>query len=162
MRTRLTLAKAAAATAAWLGLMAGMGGGSASRTSVRAAEPRAEAAAERGRYLVEHVALCVECHTPHDADGALIREELLRGAPIPVLPPRPPGSEGRRGWAVQAPNITGFRGYTNEQAVRLLTEGLTRSGEPPHPPMPRYHLHPEDAQAIVAFLRSVESEPEPR
>jgi len=28
--------------------------------------------------------------------------------------------------------------------------------------MPRYHLHLDDAQAIIAYLRSVESEPEPR
>jgi len=127
-----------------------------------AAEARADKGVERGRYLVEHVALCVECHTPHDAQGALVRDEMLRGAPIPVVPPRPAGSEGRSYWAVRAPNITGFRGYSDEEAIRLLTEGIARSGQPPQSPMPRYHLHPEDAQAILAFLRSVESEPEPR
>jgi len=85
--------------------------GTAGRVRAPAGEPGApEGRVERGRYLVEHVALCVECHTPHDAQGVLLREELLRGAPVPVLPPRPPGSEGRTGWAVRAPNITGFRG----------------------------------------------------
>jgi mono/diheme cytochrome c family protein len=153
---------AAAGAAVSVVLLLGTGERGPSRTAALAAEPRADAGVERGRYLVEYVALCVECHTPHDAQGVLVRDELLRGAPIPVLPPRPPGSEGAPGWALRAPNITGFRGYSDAEAIRLLTEGLTRSGQPPHPPMPRYHLHPEDAQAILAFLRSVESEPEPR
>src|SRR5262249_18049198 len=137
-------------------LLVGSGERGPSQTAALAAEGRPSAAVERGRYLVEHVALCVGCHTPPDRQGVLVRDELLRGAPTPVAPPRPPGSEGRSYWAVRAPNITGFRGYSDEEAVRLLTEGIARSGQLPQPPMPRYHLHAEDAQAILAFLRSVE------
>ncbi|MGH7899992.1 MAG: hypothetical protein ACREQQ_18700, partial [Candidatus Binatia bacterium] len=37
------------------------------------------AAIERGRYLVESVAMCQECHTPRDDKGELDRSRWLRG-----------------------------------------------------------------------------------
>lgn len=43
---------------------------------------------ERGRYLVEGLGHCAECHTPRNALGALQRDVWLSGAPIP-------GGEGR-------------------------------------------------------------------
>src|SRR5437870_13264909 len=44
---------------------------------------------QRGQYLVEHVAMCVQCHTPRKAQGELDRTRLLQGAPIPVQPHSP-------------------------------------------------------------------------
>jgi len=41
----------------------------------------------RGSYLVTHVAMCVQCHTPRDVDGNLDRARLFKGAPIPVRSP---------------------------------------------------------------------------
>ena len=38
---------------------------------------------ERGRYLVEALAHCGECHTPRDALGGLDRSAWLTGAPNP-------------------------------------------------------------------------------
>jgi mono/diheme cytochrome c family protein len=32
---------------------------------------------ERGKYLVENVAMCVECHTPRNANGELDRNAWL-------------------------------------------------------------------------------------
>lgn len=43
---------------------------------------------ERGRYLVEGLGHCGECHTPRNALGAMQRNAWLAGAPIP-------GGEGR-------------------------------------------------------------------
>ncbi len=39
---------------------------------------------ERGRYLVEALAHCGECHTPRDALGGLDRSQWLAGAPNPT------------------------------------------------------------------------------
>lgn len=39
---------------------------------------------ERGRYLVEALAHCGECHTPRDALGGLERDDWLGGAPNPT------------------------------------------------------------------------------
>jgi hypothetical protein len=112
---------------------------------------RPDPRAERGRYIVENLAMCPQCHTPRTREGELQSEERLRGAAVPV---EPPAYAGER-WALNAPNIAGLVGYTDEEAVRLLTQGIKRNGEPPLPPMPRYRMTPEDAAAVVAFLRSL-------
>ena len=41
---------------------------------------------DRGRYLVEEVAKCGECHTPWNARGELHRHAWLAGAPIWIMP----------------------------------------------------------------------------
>lgn len=45
--------------------------------------PAETEALERGRYLVEAVAHCAECHTPRDALGGLDRSRWMAGAPNP-------------------------------------------------------------------------------
>ncbi len=46
------------------------------------------AAVERGRYLVDGILGCGNCHTPKSADGVPIRERDLSGGGISVnLPP---------------------------------------------------------------------------
>ena len=105
---------------------------------------------ERGRYLVHDVALCVQCHSPRDENGNLLETKLLSGARIPFDSPYPGLS-----WAYQAPNIRGMTGYTDEEAVRLLTRGITRGGTPPRLPMQQFHMTTEDARAVVAYLKSL-------
>lgn len=108
-------------------------------------------AVERGRYLVHEVAMCVQCHTPRDHEGNLIRLRLLHGEAVPFESPFP-GLE----WAVRAPHIAGLPGYTPEQGVRLLTEGITASGGRPRAPMPPFRMTREDAEAVVAYLKSLD------
>src|ERR1017187_5324590 len=43
----------------------------------------------RGKYLVESVAVCGQCHTPRDSRGELDRSRWLQGAPVPWMPARP-------------------------------------------------------------------------
>ncbi len=117
-----------------------------------AAESRAVAGgnAERGRYLAEHVAMCVECHSPRDGQGNVIESERYLGGAIPFAPPWP------NDWAIRAPRNKGLTGYTDEQAMRLLTQGaIGRDGVVLRPPMPRFRMTPEDATDVIAFLRTV-------
>ena len=44
------------------------------------ARPAPSGEVERGRYLVHHVAMCVQCHSPRDRYGELEQNRLLRGA----------------------------------------------------------------------------------
>jgi mono/diheme cytochrome c family protein len=104
----------------------------------------------RGKYIVEDVGLCVECHTPRDENGILQPKEYLKGAPLPVKSTPYP----RMKWALKAPAI-GLPGYTEEQGIRLLMEGVTRDGRRPDPPMPQYRLNRADAEAVVAYLKSL-------
>jgi len=108
-----------------------------------------------GRYLVHHVAMCIYCHTPKRGDGTLVREELLRGSPLPVKSPYP-GQE----WGVRAPKIAGLPGGFSEEALTTFLE----TGETPYgydhvkPPMPPFRMSPRDARAVVAYLKSLARE----
>src|SRR5277367_5503986 len=51
-----------------------------------AAQAPAQSNVERGRYLVEDVAMCEECHTPRDANGNLDESRRLQGAQIWIMP----------------------------------------------------------------------------
>ncbi|HWK11458.1 MAG TPA: c-type cytochrome [Vicinamibacterales bacterium] len=106
---------------------------------------------EHGRYLVENVAMCVECHSDRDAAGNIIDATRFHGGPVPVRPPWP------NDWAIRAPRNAGLPGYDDEQAMRLLTEGaIGRDGRQLRPPMPRFHMSKQDAADVIAFMRSLQ------
>jgi mono/diheme cytochrome c family protein len=106
--------------------------------------------AARGEYLVHHVAMCVQCHTPRDARGELDRSRLLQGAPVPVAAPYP-----NQPWALAAPSLAGLAPWTEEQVVALLTTGARPTGERPRAPMPPFRMSREDAEAVVAYLETL-------
>ncbi len=105
---------------------------------------------EKGRYLVEEVAKCGECHTPRNAKGELDQQAWLQGASIWIEPVRP-----IQNWADRVPPIAGLPGLTEEQAERVLEKGIGPQGETLRPPMHIYHMKHTDAKAIVAYLNSL-------
>lgn len=106
---------------------------------------------EHGRYLVERVVMCAECHSSRDEKGEIIPERRFMGGPIPFRPPWP------NDWAIAAPRNAGLPGYTEELAIRLLTEGaIDRYGRQLRPPMPRFHMTRQDAADVVAYMKSLE------
>ncbi len=109
------------------------------------------AAVERGRYLTHDVAMCVQCHSPRDDKGEILKEKEFSGARIRVESPFPGPP-----WAVQAPNLRGLTGFTDEGVVRLLRDGVAHTGAPPQSPMPPFRMTREDAAAVIAYLRSLE------
>lgn len=105
--------------------------------------------AEHGRYIVERVAMCIECHSGRDAQGNIIEALRFMGGPMPV---------SRASWAGDWPNaiprIAGLPGYTDALAIRLLTQGaIKRDGTQLRAPMPRFRMTPQDAADVVAYLR---------
>lgn len=107
----------------------------------------------RGRYLVERVAMCVQCHTPRTQTGELLETRYLQGAPVPISAP----STFRIEWAYKAPAIAGLPGYTEAEGIKLLMEGVTPDGRIPKPPMPKFRLSRGDAEAVVTYLKSLKS-----
>jgi mono/diheme cytochrome c family protein len=105
---------------------------------------------ERGKYLVEQVAKCPECHTPRDSNGELDKSRWLEGASIWIMPVHPD-----QNWAERAPALAGFPGYTEAQGERILEQGVGPNGLPIRPPMHIYHMKHEDAVAIIAYLKSL-------
>jgi mono/diheme cytochrome c family protein len=115
------------------------------------ASPAVNGNIERGKYLVEEVAKCPECHTPRDEKGNLQPEAWLQGASIWISPVKPIAN-----WADRAPAIAGLPGFTDEEALRVLQKGTGPEGEVLRPPMHIYHMNQEDAKAIIAYLKSLQ------
>lgn len=129
--------------------------GMASRSNARASAPSIAQSAdkdklERGRYLVQQVGLCGDCHTPHNEKGEPLTDQLLQGASTRFKPMTPVAD-----WAEYTPPLAGFPGFTDEQALTFLTTGKDASGQLAAPPMPQYRFSREDAAAVLAYLRSL-------
>lgn len=106
--------------------------------------------AERGRYIVEDIAMCEECHTPRDAKGNLDESRRLQGAQIWIQP-----VHTMTNWANRAPGIAGFVGFTDAQGEDIFERGIGPNGLPIQPPMHIYHMSQSDALAVIAYLRSL-------
>ena len=106
----------------------------------------------RGKYLVEDIGLCGDCHTPRNEKGEHIREQWLKGATLDFKPIGPVPV-----WADKAPAIAGLPGWEKDAAIKFLMTGVAYNGLPPRPPMPLYRFNVQDAQAIVAYLKSLQS-----
>jgi mono/diheme cytochrome c family protein len=111
--------------------------------------PSPEQRIERGRALVENVAMCADCHTPRLPTGAFDRARWLQGGPVGFKPLM------EMPWAAVAPGIAGLPGYTEEQGVAFLMTGKRPDGRECLPPMPAYRLSGDEARAVVAYLRSL-------
>jgi mono/diheme cytochrome c family protein len=104
----------------------------------------------RGRYLVENVGLCADCHTPRNERGEFIAGQSLMGAPLGFAPAFPMPA-----WAPVAPPIAGLPTMTEAEAVRFMKDGVRPNGSRPLPPMPEFRLNEADATAVVAYLKTL-------
>jgi len=112
----------------------------------------------RGKYLVENVTACFDCHSPHDwtkhdepipagMEGAGEDLSLLKGLPGTVI----------------APNLTpdpetGSGTWSDDALARAIREGIGHDGRTLFNLMPyeNYrHLPDEDLASIIVFLRSL-------
>jgi mono/diheme cytochrome c family protein len=124
------------------------------------AAPQAQAAAKdngqtkliaRGKYIVEGVAGCGYCHTPRDQEGNPDHARWLAGAPVFYEPAR-----AVQGWANTAPRLAGLPPGSEAELIKLLTTSVSRTGKTPRWPMPRFYMTRADAEAVVAYLKSID------
>ena len=54
-----------------------------------------------------------------------------------------------------SPRIGGIPPGTDEQMITLLTAGVWKDGQRLRAPMPQFRMTPEDAAAVVAYLKSL-------
>jgi hypothetical protein len=113
----------------------------------------------RGEYLVRHVSGCVECHSPRLPIGEFDESRLLSGVRDLVdLDP----ARADRGM-LHAPNLTpdeetGLGLWSDDEIRNAFQHGRSRDDRVLHWTMPYWLYHdmtPEDADAVVAFLRSI-------
>ncbi|MCX6304566.1 MAG: cytochrome C [Bacteroidetes bacterium] len=113
---------------------------------------------ERGKYLANHVMVCMDCHSTRDwskFSGPLI-----------------PGTEGRGGEVFDeklgfpghftSTNITPFhlKDWSDAEIYRAITSGVSKDGHPLFPimPYPAYGtLDTEDIFSVIAYIRSIAS-----
>lgn len=111
--------------------------------------PRGSGNVQRGEYLVERVVMCFECHSTRDGEGNIVPGTRFMGGPMPMRPSWPVD------WPSQIPRIAGLAGYTDEEAMRVLTQGaIKRDGTQLRLPMPRFRMSPQDAADVIAYLRT--------
>jgi hypothetical protein len=110
---------------------------------------------DRGKYLVNHVTMCMDCHADKQQEyfsGPIVKgTEGKGGQQIPGVPGE-----------VYASNITryGLQGWRDENVLHAITVGVDKEGGPLAPMMPyseyRY-LATEDAMAIVFYTRGLKA-----
>jgi mono/diheme cytochrome c family protein len=114
---------------------------------------RAETPLERGKYLVENVGMCGDCHTPM-LNGKPDASKHLKGSTLNMQPITPVP-----GWHKTAPDLTStsplFERWKEEGLKKFLETGLNPRGNPADPPMPSYKFAAEDAEAVVRYLKSL-------
>lgn len=115
------------------------------------AMPATAANVTRGKYLVESVGICQDCHSPRGPDGQFDKTKWLKGAPIDFKPDNP------MPWSAMAPDITasGWQSWGEAGLTKFLQTGLTPDGKQARPPMPAYRFNARDAKAVVEYLKTL-------
>jgi mono/diheme cytochrome c family protein len=120
------------------------------RPSSSAADSGKSGDVARGKYLVEGVAMCGECHTPRNSSGGVDRSRWLQGAPVRWAP-----VEGASNWPLIAPRIGGNPPASDADMIKLLTTGIWTTGKPLRFPMMPFRMSASDAKAVVAYLKTL-------
>lgn len=119
--------------------------------------PTTPEAIARGKYLANHVTLCMDCHSRQTRTPEGLPTEEGLGEGVELFGGDFPGK-------VRVPNITpdketGIGNWTDGEIVRAMREGVSRDGRALFPMMPWMNfaltLNDEDALAIVAYLRTL-------
>jgi mono/diheme cytochrome c family protein len=113
---------------------------------------------KRGEYLTEHVAICVDCHSPRDVNyfsWPIVKGQ--KGAGGPFLSQKSgftfPGESF-------ASNITpaNLGSWSDSELYRLLTTGIDKDGKTINHVMPFQNFaqaDPTDIKAIIAYVRTL-------
>ena len=114
---------------------------------------------ERGRYLANNVAGCMDCHSKRD----------FTKYSGPIVP----GSEGGGGFLfdekiglpgkiygrnITPDNETGIGTWTDDDIIKAVTMGISKRGDTLFPLMPYPHFNgmaKEDLMSIIAYLRTL-------
>ena len=114
---------------------------------------------ERGRYLVNTILACGNCHTPKSADGYPIAGKELSGGGLSFNAPFFSGSASN----ITPDKETGIGKWSDDEIKRAITQGVRpdhgRLAGMPLAPMMWVAFYkamtPGDLDAVVAYLRSV-------
>ena len=113
-----------------------------------------DARTERGKYLVEEVGRCQECHTPKTDTGEFDKSRWMKGATLVGVPSAPIAD-----WHQKSPDLTStsalWTRWGQDGFSKFLQTAKNPRGGKAGPPMPAYILKAEDADAMAAYLKSL-------
>lgn len=126
--------------------------GPASDVKIEATKERIE----RGKYLANHVTVCMDCHSTRDWSrfaGPLVRGTEGRGGQRYDKALGIPGT-------LYARNITphNLKDWTDGEIIRVITTGVTKDGRVLFPLMPYPNfsqMSEEDLYSVVAYIRTL-------
>ena len=107
---------------------------------------------ERGKYLVEGILTCGNCHTPRGPGGVLDTARRHAGSPAPQI--------DTPEWSAHPTNITpdketGIGSWTREQVKVAIQQGKRPNGQQLAPlmPYPFYRIFtPSDLDAVLTYV----------
>ena len=102
---------------------------------------RAQGSKERRKPPVNEVARCGGCHTPKDGE----RPDLTKALKALDVNPSTPDITSSGLWA----------SWKEEGFYRFLVTGAVPSGQTAKHPMPFHKLRPADAEAVVAYHKTL-------
>ncbi|MDP1621255.1 MAG: hypothetical protein Q8M08_02845 [Bacteroidales bacterium] len=113
---------------------------------------------ERGKYLANHVMVCMDCHSTRDwskFSGPMVAGTEGKGGEIFDQKMGFPGH-------FESPNITPFnlKDWTDAEIYRAITSGVSKDGHPLFPIMPYMAygtLETEDIYSVIAYIRNIPS-----
>jgi mono/diheme cytochrome c family protein len=113
---------------------------------------------ERGKYLANHVMVCMDCHSTRDWDkfsGPIVPGTLGKGGEVFDQKMGFPGS-------FSSANITPFNlgDWTDAEIYRAITSGVKKNGKAMFPIMPYHYygtLDTEDIYDVIAYIRTIPS-----
>ena len=111
---------------------------------------------ERGRYLANHVAVCIDCHSTRDwsrFSGPIVEGTEGKGSEVFD---QKFGFPGR----YTSKNITpaGIGNWTDGELFRTITTGVDKNGKALFPVMPFHYygqMDEEDIKCIIAYIRTL-------
>jgi len=118
------------------------------------APPPSDPLLARGRYLVDALGHCGECHTPRDRLGASIRDRYLAGTDR--------GPEGEKVPNITPDRATGIGKWDADDLAYFLESGQLPDGDYTGSLMTEVvdnvtsRLKAEDRRAMTAYLRSIQ------
>lgn len=114
---------------------------------------------ERGKYLTEHVAGCIDCHSQRDftkfsgpvvagteGGGGLVFDQKF-GLPGVLY-----------GKNITPDKETGIGNWTDAEILRAMTQGINKNGDTLFPLMPYVnynHMAKEDLLSIIAYIKTM-------
>jgi len=111
---------------------------------------------ERGKYLANHVCVCVDCHSTrnwNEFSGPLVEGTIGKGGEVFDQRFGFPGS-------FYSKNITpfGIGNWTDGELLRAIASGVSKNGNALFPIMPHPHfgqMDKEDLESIIVYLRTL-------